>query len=191
VVEGTTVSMPETPPNQAASPQNAAQKPGLGLALVRLVVPFSLAVGTVLNAALGRCQGKRTGATALCHGLHEDLDEGDLLLADRCYSSSWELALAQRRGGDLVARLHQRRRADFRRGHRLRHPFWQLGGGYDRNSTSTLALRAAIDYIHAKPVPRGLVTRAEDGEWSSGRCYAGVRPVKRKRDGVLADLANE
>jgi putative transposase len=51
-------------------------------------------------------------------------------------------------------------------------------------------LRAAIDYIHANPVRRGLVARAEDWEWSSARWYAGLRPVKLEMDeGVLVELA--
>src|SRR5262249_58152572 len=41
------------------------------------------------------------------------------LLADRYYGSYWELALARQRGADVVGRLHQRRRPDFRRGRRL------------------------------------------------------------------------
>ncbi len=68
--------------------------------------------------------------------------------------------------------------------------FWQPGGGYDRNITSTKVLRAVIDYIHANPVRRGLVSAAEEWEWSSARWYAGRRPVKLEMDsGVLAELA--
>ncbi len=119
VVDGTTVSMPDTPENQEAFPQSRSQKPGVGFPLARMVVLFSLAVGTVLDAALGRYRGKQTGETALFHSLHDHLEPGDLLLADRYYSSYWELALARQRGADLVSRLHQRRRADFRRGRRL------------------------------------------------------------------------
>jgi len=51
------------------------------------------------------------------------------------------------------------------------------------------ALRAMIDYIHANPVRRGLVARAEDWEWSSARWYAGLRPVKLEIDArVLTEL---
>lgn len=124
VVDGTTVSMPDTPENQAAFPQIAyqrSQKPGVGFPIARLVVLFSLAVGTVLDAALGRYQGKQTGETSLFHTLHDNLEPGDVLLADRSYGSYGEIALAQRRGADAVCRLHQRRRADCRRGHRLGH----------------------------------------------------------------------
>jgi prepilin-type processing-associated H-X9-DG protein len=71
----------------------------------------------------------------------------------------------------------------------VRHRFWQPGGGYDRNITSSAVLRAVIDYLHANPVRRGLVARAEDWEWSSARWYAGLRPVKLEMDkGVLAEF---
>ena len=52
IADGTTVSMPDTPANQAAYPQAPSQQPGLGFPLARLVVVFSLACGTVLEAAL-------------------------------------------------------------------------------------------------------------------------------------------
>ena len=68
--------------------------------------------------------------------------------------------------------------------------FWQPGGGYDRNITSTEALRAMIDYIHANPVRRGLVARVEDWEWSSARWYVGIQPVRIEMDSqVLVELA--
>ncbi len=119
VVDGSTVSMPDTEANQKAFPQAHTQKAGVGFPIARLVVLFSLAVGTVLDAALGRYQGKHSGETALWHSLQDNLEPGDLLLADRYYGSYWELALTQQRGADMVCRLHQRRRADFRSGRHL------------------------------------------------------------------------
>ena len=119
VVDGSTVSMPDSSANQKAFPQARTQKAGVGFPIARLVVLFSLAVGTVLDAALGRYQGKHTGETALWHSLQDNLEAGDLLLADRYYGSFWELALTRQRHADMVCRLHQRRHADFRTGRRL------------------------------------------------------------------------
>jgi len=119
IADGTTVSMPDTPANQAAYPQPATQKAGLGFPLARLVVVFCLACGTTLDAALGRYQGKETGETALLRGLDGALEPGDVLLADRYYSGWGDIAWWSRRGVDVVARLHQRRRCDLRRGRRL------------------------------------------------------------------------
>jgi putative transposase len=83
-------------------------------------------------------------------------------------------------------------RLTVREGKRQRHRFWQPGGGYDRNVTSSAALCAMIEYIHANPVRRGLVAKAEDWEWSSAAWYAGMRPVKIAMDDqVLIELAQE
>lgn len=81
-------------------------------------------------------------------------------------------------------------RVTVREGQRVRHRFWQPGGGYDRNVISSAALRAMIEYLHANPVRRGLVVRAEDWEYSSARWYAGQRPVRLEMDSqVLVELA--
>lgn len=119
IADGTTVSMPDTPANQAAYPQPPGQQPGLGFPVARLVVVFSLACGAVLEAALGRYQGKQAGENSLLRTLADALAPGDVLLADRYFGGWFDLALWQRRGVDVVVRLHQRRRCDLRRGRRL------------------------------------------------------------------------
>lgn len=119
IVDGATVSMPDTVANQEAYPQPNSQKKGVGFPLLRVVVLFSLAVGTVLEAALGRYQGKETGETALFRTMHDSLFQDDVVLGDRYFCSYFEIALLQERHVDVVLRLHQRRRADFRRGRRL------------------------------------------------------------------------
>jgi hypothetical protein len=119
MVDGTTVSMPDTPANQKAYPQSTNQKPGLGFPILRLVALFSLSVGSVLDIAMGPHRGKRTGETALFRSLHHHLDEGDVLLADRYFCGYFQIALVRRRGAHIVMRLHQRRHYDFRCGRRL------------------------------------------------------------------------
>jgi putative transposase len=55
--------------------------------------------------------------------------------------------------------------------------FWQRGGGYDRNIHNVQALLSEIQYIHGNPVRRGLVSEADEWEWSSARSYAGREDV--------------
>jgi Transposase DDE domain len=119
VIDGSTVSMPDTPENQAAYPQQAMQAPGLGFPIARILVIFSLAVGTVLEAALGPYKGKQTSELALLRQIVGQFQAGDIALADRFFCSYWVLAELKSRGVDVVVRLHQRRKADFRRGRRL------------------------------------------------------------------------
>lgn len=118
-VDGSTLTMPDTPANQAEYPQMSSQKRGCGFPIVRFVVVFSLAVGTVLEAALGKYQGKQTGENSLFRTLHSMLEEGDVVLADRYFSGWFDMALIRRRGGHVVIHKHQLRPTDFRKGQRL------------------------------------------------------------------------
>ena len=115
-VDGSTFTMPDTPENQAEYPQVPGQLPGCGFPIARIVVVFSLAVGTVLDAALGKYQGKQTGENSLFRTLHGMLQEGDVVLADRYFSGWFDLALLKQRGVDSVVRKHQLRYSDFRTG---------------------------------------------------------------------------
>jgi hypothetical protein len=119
LVDGFTFTMPDTPENQAAYPQPSSQKEGVGFPIGRAVAILSLATACTLALALGPYSGKETGETALLRSLLESLSEGDLLVLDRCYCSFLMIALLVGRKIDVCTRLHQRRRADFRRGRRL------------------------------------------------------------------------
>lgn len=118
-VDGSTLTMPDTPENQAEYPQQSSQKRGCGLPIARIVVVFSLAVGTVLHAAISKYQGKQTGENSLFRKLHDQLLQGDVVLADRYFSGWFDMALLKQRGVEIVIRKHQLRATDFRRGQRL------------------------------------------------------------------------
>lgn len=119
IPDGSTVTMPDTPENQAAYPQATSQEPGVGFPIARILVVFSLAVGTVLDAVLGPYQGKQTSELALLRQIISVFHQSDVALADRFFCSYWVIAALQARGVDVVVRLHQCRKADFRRGRRL------------------------------------------------------------------------
>jgi putative transposase len=119
LVDGFTVSMPDTPENQEAYPQPDSQRPGLGFPLARGVVLLSLATAMVAGLAIGPYQGKETGEMALLRELLDRFRPGDVMLADRYFCSYFMICLLKERGVDVVSRLHQRRTADFRRGKRL------------------------------------------------------------------------
>ena len=119
VVDGSTVTMPDTAANQAEYPQLATQKPGCGFPIARIVVVFALAVGTVLEAAIGKYEGKQTGENSRFRSLHHCLSEEDVVLFDRYFSGWFDIALLKQRGVDVVVRKHQYRATDFRKGQRL------------------------------------------------------------------------
>ena len=119
LVDGTTVSMPDTPENQEAYPQARTQRKGLGFPVARVVVLLSLATGMIADLALGPYAGKETGETALLRQLFQRFGPGDILLGDRYCCSYFMIALLQEMGVDFVTRIHQLRTVDFRRGRRL------------------------------------------------------------------------
>ena len=53
-------------------------------------------------------------------------------------------------------------------------PFWQQGGGYDRNIHTRDEFIEKREYIHANPVTRGLVERNADWVHSSAAFYDGL-----------------
>lgn len=65
LVDGTTVTMPDTEENQAAYPQQRGQKPGLGFPIARVVGVLCYASAAVLNAAIGAYKGKGASEHAL------------------------------------------------------------------------------------------------------------------------------
>lgn len=119
MVDGTTVTMPDTEENQARYPQHGVQKPGLGFPIARLVALVSLGCGVVLNWAMGPCQGKQTGEDALLRLLYGSLVKGDMVLADCYHCSYFTVAMLYLMGVDVLTRQHARRVTDFRRGQRL------------------------------------------------------------------------
>lgn len=119
LLDGTTISMPDTARNQPAYPQSGVQRFGLGFPLAMLVAIMSLSTGAVLAWALGPCRGKHTGEQALFRQLMPKLNVGDIVLADRYHCNYFTAAQLVAQGVDLVTRQHQRRITDFRRGRRL------------------------------------------------------------------------
>lgn len=119
LIDGTTVTMPDTPANQACYPQQTNQAPGLGFPIARLVGVMCLATGTVLDAALGPYQGKGNSEHGLLRTLLDHFDPGDMVIADRYYCSYFCIAALMAKGVDVIFQQHAVRHTDFRRGQRL------------------------------------------------------------------------
>jgi hypothetical protein len=119
LVDGTTITLPDTKANQTEYPQVPAQKPGLGFPILRLVALLSLATAAVHGAAFGSYSGQETGEAALLRELAGRFQPGDVLVGDRVFGSWCDIAMLVAAGVDVVFRLHQARPADFRQGVRL------------------------------------------------------------------------
>ncbi len=116
VVDGSHTHLPDTQKNQARYPQPASQKPGCGFPVLKFAALLSLTSGAMLHVVLGSLHHHDL---RLLRQLWEQLKKGDILLGDRAYGEYTTLASLPLQGVDVVARLHQKRKVDFRQAKRL------------------------------------------------------------------------
>jgi len=121
LVDGATVTLPDTLANQQAFPQPGSQRPGLGFPQCRVVGIICLGSGAVLNAAMGPCKGKGSDEQSLLRSMLDTIESGDVLLGDAFYASYFLLCALQDLGADGVFEQQgsRRRSTDFRCGQRL------------------------------------------------------------------------
>jgi hypothetical protein len=109
VFDGTTLSLPDTPANQARWPQSRSQKPGCGFPILRLVGLFDLSTGAWFALARGPF---RSHERNLCRRLWRHLKPGDTVVADSGFCCWFTFALLSRRGIRVIMRNHALRKAD-------------------------------------------------------------------------------
>jgi len=116
-LDGSSVRLADTAANQKAFPQPHSQQPGAGFPIMKIVVLFCIATGSVLDCATGH---RFQSDVSLAAQMFAGLVRRDILVADRGFASFAVLALLQRLGIDFIARLPTGvRRVDFRQGRRL------------------------------------------------------------------------
>jgi hypothetical protein len=119
LVDGTTISMPDTQENQASYPQPDSQAPGVGFPLARLVMVICLATGAALDMAVGPYKGKGSGELGLIRSLFKGFLPGEVMLADALYCNYFLIASMMVAGVDVLFEQNGARITDFRRGKQL------------------------------------------------------------------------
>ncbi len=119
LVDGTTVTMPDAEENQNMYPQQSAQQPGLGFPIARIVAVICLSSGVILNAGMGKYKGKGSSEHGIFRQLLASFNAGDIVLADRYYSSYFLIAMLKEKGVDIVFQQHATRITDFRKGQKI------------------------------------------------------------------------
>ncbi len=105
VVDGTGVSMPDTPMNQMEWPQSGTQKPGCGFPLARICACFCLQTGALLSYRLGSL---RNAELPLLRQQWDCFKSGDIFLGDKGFCSYYDVWEFQNRGVDSVMTLARR-----------------------------------------------------------------------------------
>jgi hypothetical protein len=109
IADGSHVSMPDTPENQASYPQPPTQKAGIGFPLARVAVLLSLATGACHDLAIAPYKGKGTGETTLLRQMYGALKPGDVVLVDALFDNYFLVCELRDQGIDLVARAQYER----------------------------------------------------------------------------------
>jgi hypothetical protein len=111
-VDGSSVSMPDTPENQKEYPQHSNQAQGCGFPVARIVVLFSLATGAVMDLVFGSLH---VAENILFRQLWSQLAPRDVLLGDRGFFSYANIASLLRKDVDTVLRLAKSGRVKFQK----------------------------------------------------------------------------
>jgi len=121
LIDGTTVTMPDTEDNQTHFPKHRGQKAGLGFPICRIVGVTSLSTGALLNAAIGRFNGKGSSEQTLLRQLVSTFKQGDIVMGDAFFPTWFFILDMQSKGIDiLMEQLGARKKmTDFRKGERL------------------------------------------------------------------------
>ena len=110
LIDGCGYSMPDTAANRAVFPYAGCQQPGCGFPTAKLVGLFCLASGALVRFAHASW---KTHEVPLARQLVGWMQPGDVVLADRGFCGWGLIALLQRKGVDVVMRLHQARAGDL------------------------------------------------------------------------------
>ncbi|WP_223278419.1 IS4 family transposase, partial [Nostoc sp. 'Peltigera membranacea cyanobiont' 232] len=113
VIDGSTVSMPDTIENQKEYPQPSSQEPGCGFPIAKIGVIFSLATGAAVALAIDVLN---THDIKLARKLYQFLKPLDILLGDRAFCAYADMVSIKNLDCDAVFRKHQARTTSMRKG---------------------------------------------------------------------------
>lgn len=102
LIDGTTLTMPDTPENQQKFPQQSSQKPGLGFPICRVLAVSCLSSGVILNAAMSPLKGKGSDEQTLLREVLGTFKQGDIVMGDALFGTYFLLAEMIRRGIDVL-----------------------------------------------------------------------------------------
>ena len=110
MLDGSSFSMPDTPALQAHFGQPSVQAKGCGFPVAHMLALFHAGTGLLLRVVASPL---RTHDMRHAAAMHPELQEGDILIADRGFASFAHLALLFLRNMHAVFRCHQRQIVRF------------------------------------------------------------------------------
>lgn len=119
LLDGSSVSMPDTPELQSHFGQPGGQKAGCGFPVAKILAMFHAGTGLLAEIVIAPL---RTHELSQVGQIHPMLKAGDVLVADRGFCSYLHLAMLVRHGVHAVFRVHQKQKVDFTPGREYARP---------------------------------------------------------------------
>ncbi|WP_335046436.1 IS4 family transposase [Nostoc sp.] len=113
VIDGSTVSMPDTVENQKEYPQPSTQKEGCGFTIAKIGVIFSLITGVAVALCIDVL---KTHDIKLARNLYSFLKPNDVLVGDRAFCAYADMFTIKKLDCDALFRKHQSRTTTMRKG---------------------------------------------------------------------------
>ncbi|MDA0350552.1 MAG: IS4 family transposase [Verrucomicrobia bacterium] len=166
VIDGTGITLPDTPENQAEFPQPSVQRKGCGFPVMQVVACFCLASGALLKWVETELKRHESRILREFIGFFRP---GDVVLTDRGFSSYGNLASLFTEGIDAVMRMHQMRKPDYRQGKALgpmdRLVTWakpKCPEGWDGDHWAGLPATMALRIVRIRVEVKGFRVRRYD-----------------------------
>jgi hypothetical protein len=121
LIDGTSLTIPDTKSSQTAFPQQASQKAGLGFPICRLLAVSCHHTGVILNAAVGPFKGKGSDEQSLLRQVLDAFQKGSVVVGDAFFGTYFLLVEMLKRGVDVLFEQHgsRKRITDFGKGKAL------------------------------------------------------------------------
>ena len=155
VVDGTGISVPDTPANQEEWPQQSQQKEGCGFPTARICACFSLATGGLLSFKVGN---KKSAELPLFREQWDTFKKGDVFLGDKGFCSFYDLVNLKKREVDSVITLARRIPVSKVDAHQVftendlliswKKPAWNKSSAYTREQWKDLPATLRLRQIH-------------------------------------------
>ncbi len=165
VVDGTGLSMPDTPANQAVWPQHKNQKKGCGFPSARACCCFSLATGGVLSVELGN---KKSAELPLLRKQSDTFRKDDICLGDAMFNSFFDFATLKAKGVDSVSVLSHRKPFTAKNSEKIlgkndllgvwKKPKWNKKSAYTKEELAALPDEIPVRQIYVTVTKPGFRT---------------------------------
>ena len=106
LIDGTGLSMPDTPENQERFPQPASQEPGCGFPQGRMVGLLCATTGVLVDAVLSRTKGKGSDESTALRTLSASVQPGTVLIGDAIDENYWTWATLRAAGSDGIFEIN-------------------------------------------------------------------------------------